>query len=154
MDVLACFSLGTCNNTFKFEPYKIVQDLKKTIINASKDQFTDAKHNGCKFDSKQAQQKNMKKLGISQEQIDMAIENNCLDILIIIPTNEIRSKGIPGVKIAIELLSLSTDDKVKWKKFQKYFTKYWLSSDEFIKMWNHHRFQIMKMQQTMVQSGK
>ena len=59
----------------------------------------------------------MKKLGISQEQIDMAIENNCLDILIIIPTNEIRSKGIPGVKIAIELLSLSTDDKVKWKKF-------------------------------------
>ena len=39
---------------FKFEPYKIVQDLKKTIVNASKDQFTDAKHNGCKFDSKQA----------------------------------------------------------------------------------------------------
>lgn len=68
----------------------------------------------------------------------MAISPNCLDILTIIPTNEIRTKGIPYVKQAIESADLSAEDKLKWKKFWKYFFKYWMSSDEFIKLWNHH----------------
>ena len=74
---------------FQFDPYKIAQDFEKAMINASKDQFRHAEHDGCKFHSKYAWQEKMKKIGIPQEQIDMAMENNCLDILTIIRTDEI-----------------------------------------------------------------
>ena len=102
---------------FQFEPYKIVQDFEKVMINASKDQFQHAKHDGCKFLSKHTWQKKMKKLVILKEQISIAVENNFLDILTIIPTDEIRSKGIPHVKAAIESLGLSSNDKEKWEIF-------------------------------------
>ena len=55
----------------------------------------------------------MKEIRIPQDQIDMAMLRKYLDILTIIPKDEIKSKGIPYVKNAIELISLSADDKEK-----------------------------------------
>ena len=55
----------------------------------------------------------MKEIGIPQDQIDIAMSCNCLDILTIIPKDEIKSKGIPYVKNAIESIDLSVDDKEK-----------------------------------------
>ena len=63
----------------------------------------------------------------------------CLDILAIILTKEIKSKRILYAKVAIESFGLSIKDKAKRNKFWEYFTKYWLFSSEFIKMWNNHR---------------
>jgi len=108
------------------------------MINASKDQFKDVDHDGCKFHAKQAWERKMKKIGIDKEQIEMAMSTNCLDVLTIIPPDEVRSKGIPYVKQAIESANLTVEDRRKWEKFWKYFCKFWMSSDEFIKMWNHH----------------
>ena len=108
------------------------------MINACNDQYKDTEKDGCKFHSKQAWERKMKEIGIPQDEIDMAMQHNCLDILTIIPKDEIKSKGIPYVKNAIESIGLSADDKEKWLKFWKYFNKFWMSSDEFIMLWNHH----------------
>ena len=34
---------------FKFDPYKIVQDFEKAMMNVAKDQFTGAEQDGRKF---------------------------------------------------------------------------------------------------------
>jgi hypothetical protein len=39
---------------FKFDPYKIVQDFEKAMINVGKDQFPDTEQDGCLFHCKQA----------------------------------------------------------------------------------------------------
>ena len=52
----------------------------------------------------------MKEIGIPQDQIDMAMLRKYLDILTIIPKDEIKSKGISYVKNTIESIGLSTDN--------------------------------------------
>ena len=108
------------------------------MTNAAKDQFTEAEQDGCEFHSKQVWQKKMKKLSVPKEQIRNAMSNNCLGILTATPPHEARSKGMPCAKAAIESMKPSSKDMMKWEKFWIYFEKRWLSSEEFMKMWNHH----------------
>ena len=56
-----------------------------------------------------------------------------LDVLTVIPPNEILSKGVPYVKTIIEKELKPKDDKDKWNYFQE---KYLIKKN--IKCWNIH----------------
>ena len=83
-------------------PKHIYCNFEKALINAAKSQFADAEIIGCLFHFKQALRRHMiSKLDMDEEQVGMAMEKNCLDILTVILKHEIKKKGIPYVKNAI-----------------------------------------------------
>ena len=60
---------------------------------------------------------------------------NVLDVLTVIPRNEIESKGIPYVKLYVEE-GLSDKDRVKMNSFCDYFKWTWMMGDKFIQSWS------------------
>ena len=80
----------------------------------------------------------MKELNITNEYVGMAMHKNVMDVLAIIPNNEIESKGIPYVRSILESgdLNLTREDIEKWDLFWVYFKAYWCSSENFMQMWN------------------
>ena len=62
---------------------------------------------------------------------------NVMEILNIIPRREIATKGIPFVRSIIEP-NLGAEDLEKWGKFWTYFNIYWMSSMDFVTIWNIH----------------
>ena len=66
------------------------------------------------------------------------MHKNVMDVMTIIPINEIVSKGIPYVRSILESndLNLEQGDLDKWAQFWEYFESYWCSSEEFMKTWN------------------
>ena len=67
----------------------------------------------------------------------MAMTKFVLDVLTVIPPNEILSRGIPYVKSIIDKELVKQVDKNKWKSFwEMYFIKFWMSSEIFISCWN------------------
>ena len=81
----------------------------------------------------------MTSIGIDREQIKIAMTENVLDILCIIPKSEILKKGMPYVKDAIKSSGLLKKScELKWNKFWIYFKKFWMSSKMFIAIWNIH----------------
>ena len=59
----------------------------------------------------------MKKLGIMDEQVKIAMSKNCLDVLTIVLKEETQSKDIPCVEGMLSLIGMSKIDKAKWSKF-------------------------------------
>ena len=124
---------------WRLEPFSVTCDFEKALHNAVIGQFKGCKLNGCLFHWKQAIRRKMLALKIDGEQISMAMTKFVLDVLTVIPPNEILSKGIPYVKSIIEKELVKQSDKDKWKLFwETYFIKYWMSSESFIKCWNIH----------------
>ena len=124
---------------WRLEPFLVTCDFEKTLHNAVTGQFKGTKLNGCLFHWKQAIRRKMIALKIDQEQISMAMTTYVLDVLTVIPSNEIRSKGIPYVKSIIDKELKTNDEKDKWKYFwESYFITFWMSSDIFIKTLNIH----------------
>lgn len=64
------------------------------------------------------------------------MEKNVMDILTIIPRNEVRTTGIAYVMSILDPEITSEVDKMKWSEFWKYFEKEWLINDEYIATWN------------------
>ena len=112
-------------------------DFEKAMMNAAREQFPDAILVGCFFHFKQALRKHMGSLGICKQQIKMAMSENCIDILCIIPKEEILKKGMPYVQDAIKSSGLlNKDDDKKWDKLWVHFKKFWMSNAYFISLWN------------------
>ena len=92
----------------------IYYDFKKALINAAKSQFADAEIIGCLFYFKQALHRHIiLKLDMGEEQVGMAIEKNCLDILAVIPKHKIKKKGILYAKNTISQIELTIEDSKK-----------------------------------------
>ena len=124
---------------YKLKPSHVYCDFEKGLINAVRECFPDACIVGCLFHFKQALRRHMiTKLKIDEDQVDMAMEKNCLDILTITPKAEIKKKGVPCVKQVISTIEMTKEDEEKWELFWAYFEKFWCSSDEFIACWNIH----------------
>jgi hypothetical protein len=71
------------------------------LINSIKAIFPKAKLLGCLFHVKQAWRRKMLKLAISKEEISFFMKPGRLDILTLIPRDEIETHGIPFVRYAI-----------------------------------------------------
>ena len=79
----------------------------------------------------------MKALQIKKLHIDMMMTRNVLDILTVIPRDEIYSKGIPYVKsIILPVIIGDENEMVKMGQFWKYFKKHWCSDKKYIATWN------------------
>ena len=69
----------------------------------------------------------------------MSIEQNCIDLLTIIPKKEIAKFGIPYLKMVIKsMLDFSESDAKKWGEFWAYFKRFWCSNNKFIATWSIH----------------
>jgi hypothetical protein len=71
------------------------------LINSIKTVFPKAKLLGCLFHVKQAWRRKMLKLAISREEISFFMKPGRLDVLTLIPRDEIETTGIPYVRYAI-----------------------------------------------------
>ena len=120
------------------KPLAVTCDFEKGLHNAVRFMFPGVRVNGCLFHWKQAICKHMKAVRIKKLHIEMMMTPNVLDILTVIPRNEIYSKGIPYVKSIINPVILDNDDdsRVKMGVFWKYFKRFWCSDDKFIATWN------------------
>ena len=74
---------------------------------------------------------------IEIDQIKLAMNQSVLYILTVIPRDEILTKGIDYVRDIFDVACKTKQDTRKWDSFfEKYFKKFWCSSDAFIKTWN------------------
>ena len=120
-------------SNWKFDPNIVTCDFEKALHKAISDQFDTAEINGCLSHFKQALRRKMIKSKFSPESVEMAMTKNVMDVLTILPRNEILTYGIPYVRSCI----IETADKEKWDMFwNTYFIKFWMSSDNYIATWN------------------
>ena len=66
----------------------------------------------------------------------MAMTQNVLDVLTVIPWNEIIPKGIPYVKSCLADQITTDSDHLKWNQFWDYFESYWCATEDTIQCWN------------------
>lgn len=81
---------------WKLQPSTVTNDFKKGLHSAFMKQFKGAhtKVNGCLFCFKQDMKKNMEKLKLCNDIIEYILYDNAIDMLCIIPPDEIIMKGI------------------------------------------------------------
>ena len=96
----------------KINPFSVTCDFEKGLHNAVRFLFPRVRINGCLFHWKQAIRRKMKALQIQKLHIDMMMTKNVLDILTVIPRDEIYSKGIPYVKSIIFPVILGDENEV------------------------------------------
>ena len=121
---------------WKLDPFSVTCDYERGLHNAVVRKFRDTMLNGCLFHWKQANRRKMVDLKMETKQIKLAMTRNVLDILTIIPRDEILSKGIPYVRDIIDAEVKTKKDRQLWDEFWGYFKKYWMSTQDFISTWN------------------
>ena len=66
----------------------------------------------------------------------MVMHNNVMDVLTVIPLDEIICKGIIYIRSILDQEDSSVEGREKWNSFWDYFTNFWCSSIDFIEIWN------------------
>ncbi|KAK1929376.1 hypothetical protein P3T76_015128 [Phytophthora citrophthora] len=92
--------------------------------NAARDQFPESTTVGCLFHFKQAVKRRWQKLYIPTEEISVAMRRHVLDILTVLPHDQIDPQGIKHIVALIkEALAEkeSTYSEAKWTQFWAYF---------------------------------
>ena len=107
-------------------------DFEQAEINAVTTQFPNAKKDGCNFHWKQALRKKMIEFSMNTDQIAHLMQK--IDLLTVIPKDEVEWKGIPYLHTMIEP-DLANEDIEKLNKFWMYFEKFWLRP-KILDMWN------------------
>ena len=121
----------------KLDPLSVICDFGKALHNSVRGQFPNSVLNGRLFYWKHAIRRKMIEFKIEKEQIKLAMTESVLDILTVIPRDQILTKGIDYVRAIIDDVCKTKHDTRKWDIFlEKYFKKYCCSSDDFIKTWN------------------
>ena len=122
----------------RVNPKTITCDFELALINAIQGIFPYAKINGCLFHWKQAIRRKLISLKLSNEKeiVDIMMHQNSIDILTIVPVNEIKRKGIPFVKDNLKDAMNEDKDFQKMQSFWHYFDKFWMTSEKFINSWN------------------
>ncbi|KAK1930487.1 hypothetical protein P3T76_014158 [Phytophthora citrophthora] len=111
------------------QPGTITCDYERAVLNAARDQFPESTTVGCLFHFKQAVRRRMQKLYIPTEEISVAMRRHMLDILTVLPHDQIDPQGIEHVVALIkEALAEkeSTYSEAKWTQFWDYFRRTWI----------------------------
>jgi hypothetical protein len=106
----------------KMEPASVTCDFERSLINAVEEQFGGVPIVGCLFHWKQAIGRKMKKMGLPQQHIQQLMAPGALDILTVIPVDEIETIGILYVRSLINEAGCRTS----WDGFWKYFKDTWM----------------------------
>ncbi|KAG6608675.1 uncharacterized protein IUM83_14772 [Phytophthora cinnamomi] len=111
------------------EPGTITCDFEQGLINAVGDQFPNSTVMGCLFHFKQAVRKRMVKLHIPTAEISVAMARGMLDVVTILPREQMDPQGIEYVtnRIKSELQNRNSDySEDKWNEFWQYFRRTWI----------------------------
>jgi hypothetical protein len=115
--------IAACN--WKIEPHSFTCDFETGLLNALQQQFPDAKQVLCLFHWKQAIRRKLIKLGIPKNMISNLVdENGLLNLLTVIPKEEIVEKGIPYIRHNFEEGQYEKQFDIFWNK---YFIDVWVS---------------------------
>ena len=115
-----------CATDWKFEPGYTMNDFEKALINALEHHFLDTTKKCCLFHWKQAIRRYLiTQCKFDKKEIKYALSLGVLDLLTVIPQDEVVIKGIPFVRSLIED-GVSDVELSKWEKFWKYFDKQWI----------------------------
>ncbi|KAG3032222.1 hypothetical protein PC121_g4092 [Phytophthora cactorum] len=106
------------------EPATVTCDFEHGLMNAITEQFPLVKIVGCLFHWKQALRRKMVELRIARPQISAVLRPGVIDVLTIIPVDQIADKGIHFVRAQMD----ETGNKTKWDAFWRYFRKTWMKS--------------------------
>ena len=107
----------------------ITCDFEQALLNAISGIFPFSKIVGCFFHWKQAIRRKSIALKFKNEKeiVSCSMVKNLMDILTVIPANEITTKGFAFVKDNLKEAILEENDSEKMQKFWKYFENYWMS---------------------------
>ena len=124
-------------------PKTITCDFEQALLGAITRIFPYSKIIGCLFHWKQAIRRKLLSLKFTNEKeiVPHAMVKYSMDILTVIPTNEIRNKGIAFVNDNLKDDILQDQDAEKLNKFWDYFVNYWMSSNKMIETWNISNYQ-------------
>jgi len=141
----------------KFNPRRISCDFEAALIAEVRNKFSPPDSGsssseyvgtdivGCKFHLKQAWHRKMKELRISRQQIGIAMLPGVLDILCVLPPDELMRKGIHYVRSLVEKLikekigrELTLKEKTLWNSFFWYLRREWLT-DNKRPLWTKYR---------------
>ena len=114
----------------------ITIDFEVALYNAAYDQFGSRGTimNGCLFHWKQAIRRHLSKLKLNNQILKAVMhKGRGIDLLTLIPHEDILSKGVPCVKFQMDAVANEEEKKVIVEFFSNYFTKFWMSSEEKIK---------------------
>ena len=101
-------SVISCSN-WQIIVRNVNADFEAALTNAAENQFPEAGVIGCLFHWKQAIRWYLvSKLGFLKEEIGYAMKQGVLDLLTIIPMDEVENTGIPFVRSLIEKVSKTT----------------------------------------------
>ncbi|KAE8985556.1 hypothetical protein PR002_g22609 [Phytophthora rubi] len=98
-------------------PRSITSDFEAALIKGIRDQFQGTSLIGCLFHWKQAIRRKLIDLRIPANQIAEAMSPGVIDVLTVIPIDEIRSKGIPYVMSIVNTKGAACI----WASFWDYF---------------------------------
>ncbi|KAG6617495.1 uncharacterized protein IUM83_02441 [Phytophthora cinnamomi] len=104
-------------------PGSITSDFEAALIKGLRDQCPGTSLIGCLFHWKQAIRRKLVDLRLPTNQIDEAMAPGVLDVLTVIPIDEIRCKGIPYV---MSIVNTKGTARI-WAGFWDYFVRTWMT---------------------------
>ncbi|KAE9164694.1 hypothetical protein PF002_g31540, partial [Phytophthora fragariae] len=104
-------------------PSSITSDFEAALIKGIRDQFQGTSLIGCLFHWKQAIRRKLIDLRIPANQIAEAMSPGVIDVLTVIPIDEIRSKGIPYV---MSIVNTKGAARI-WTSFWDFFVRTWMT---------------------------
>ncbi|ETP39006.1 hypothetical protein F442_13502 [Phytophthora nicotianae P10297] len=124
----------------QLEPTEFVCDFERALIDAVGDQFPNADVIGCLFHFNQAVRIKMRKIGISNSAASIAMAIGVLDMLTVLPIDQIEGPGIRWVKRQNKERCREngvTYVRSRWDIFWRYFKRTWLELYDPV-LWNVH----------------
>lgn len=119
---------------WKLMPKTITCDFEKPLLKAIEEEFgkDDVCIKACEFHWKQALRRKLIEFGIPVKEVSELVgERGKINILLIIPIDEIISKGIPFVRNQVD----EKQYQLAYNNFWNYFIKTWMK-DYNPKLWN------------------
>ena len=104
------------------DPAIVGVDFETALFQAIKLFWPDAHQSGCNFHFKQALRRKMIDMRIPKDQISFALSFGVIDLLTVLPKDELEDKGIPFVRTMIADAFPESDMEI-WDKFWDVYFK-------------------------------
>ena len=130
------FNQVVVTSNWKIKVGTYTSDFEKGMMNQLEEQFGGANggtHVGCLFHFKQALRRHLiKKIRMDEGSVTAAMKIGSLDLLSVIPRDEVIEYGIPYLRSVLEA-GKEKKTVAKWDVFWAYFNKTWIP---IIESWN------------------